>query len=103
MDDKARTTTKDRVLLILAMNREAVTASCLEAVETIAIIPAPGSLRDITGQRGHIAYLRCPHTGGSLTQHSPWSGQCGMAGKLAQGDQSADQGFRDGNRYCPGL
>ena len=103
MDDKARTTTKDRVLLILAIDREALVASCLETVETIAVIPAPGSLRDIPGQRGHIAYLRCPHTGGGLTQHGPLIGQRGMAGKIAQGDQSADQGFRGGNRHRTGI
>src|SRR5262249_8757983 len=103
MDDKARTATKDRVLLILAIDREALVASCLETVETIAVIPAPGALRDIPGQRGHVAYLRCPHTGGGLTQHGPWSGQRGMAGKLGQGDESADQGFRGGHRHRTGI
>src|SRR5215510_7422229 len=67
MDAKARTTTKDRVLLILAIDREALVASCLETVETIAVIPAPGALRDIPGQRGRVAYLRCPHTSRGLT------------------------------------
>ena len=103
MDAKARTPTKDRVLLILAMDREAVAASGLETGETIAVIPAPGALRDIPGQRGHVAYLRGPHTGGGLTQHGPWRGQRGMAGQLGQGDQAADQGFRGGNRHRTGI
>src|SRR5207245_4433232 len=78
MDAKARPPTKDRVLLMLAMDREAVAASSLETGEPIAVIPAPGSLRDIPGQRGHVADLRRPHTGGGLTQHGPWRGQRGM-------------------------
>src|SRR5215831_11419104 len=97
MDAIARPPTKDRVLLMLAMDREALTASGLETGEPIAVIPAPGALRDIPGQRGYVAYLRGSHTGGGLPQHGPWRGQCGMAGKLGQGNQAANQGFRGGD------
>ena len=58
---------KDRVLLILAINRETLVAVCLETLESIAIIPAPGPLGNIAGQRRHIAYLRCSHTRCRLT------------------------------------
>ena len=78
-------------------------AACLETGETIAVIPAPGPLRDIAGQRRHVAYLRRPHTGGGLAQHGPWTRQRGMAGKIAQGDQAANQGFRGGHRYRTGI
>src|SRR5215831_8963080 len=103
MNAKARTTPKDGVLLMLAMLREAVAASGLEAGEAIAIIPAPGALRDVPGQRGRIADLWCPHTGSGFAQHGPWTRQGRMLGQLAQGDQAADPGFRGRRHERTGL
>jgi hypothetical protein len=69
MNDVTWSAAEDRMELVLARGREALVSAILQAGESIAVIPAPGALADITGQSAGVANLRRSDAFGGFRKH----------------------------------
>src|SRR4051812_40272055 len=69
MNDVARAAAENRVEFVFAGDRKARRAAVLQALEAVAVVPAPRTLADVAGERRDISYLRRRNRFRRFSQH----------------------------------
>src|SRR5437016_8318763 len=90
MDDVARSAAEDGVEFVFAGHRKAGVAAVFQTRKSVAKIPAPRPLADISGERAGVADLRCANDFGRFPQHGVLFAYERMVAERVERDQSAD-------------
>jgi acyl transferase domain-containing protein len=91
MHDVARPAAEDRVEGVLARDRITSRSAVLEALEAVPVVPAPGTLADVTGQRRGVADLRRRYALGRLGEHRILTPDLSVAAERIERHEPADR------------
>jgi hypothetical protein len=91
MHNVRRPAAENRVVAVLAFDREASGAALLKAVElAVAEVPTPRSLAEVAAHRRPLANLRCGSLGSGVMQHSVLRFQQVVAADVGKRCQAAN-------------
>src|SRR6478609_9059071 len=90
MHDVTRSAAEDCMKAILAADREALCAARFVTGEAVAVVPAPGPLAHVAGERADVADLWRGDAAGGLAQHGMLLSDLWMMTERIKGHQPAD-------------